>query len=91
MVRVLTQLVTTMYKPGEVIIDLRSKVKDLIIIMKGECNLYGFSPAQNSEEPDKMHVVTLPEQSWYGDFQILLNLESSFSLEAGVRKRKANH
>ena len=36
-----------------------------------------------------MLIVKLPEQSWFGDFQILLNLESTFQLEAGKPNEKA--
>lgn len=38
----------------------------------------------------KVHVVTLPESSWYGDFQILLDLESSFTVEAGESNFEKN-
>lgn len=34
-----------------------------------------------------MLVVKLPQRSWYGDFQILFNIESSFQLEAGEAKK----
>ena len=29
-----------------------------------------------------MLIVKLPEKSWYGDFQILLDVDSTFQLEA---------
>lgn len=35
-----------------------------------------------------MHVVTLLEQSWYGDFQILLQMQSTFQLEAFIANKK---
>ena len=43
MVKVLTQLVSVLYKPGEIIIPHLKKVDELIVIMKGSCNLYGFN------------------------------------------------
>ena len=72
-------------------ISHKEKVKELIFIMQGKCNLYGYCPSfKNPEEILKLLVVRLPAKSWYGDAQILLNLVSSFQLEAGEINRKPN-
>ena len=78
MVGVLTNLDCAMYKPGDVIIPVRKKVEELIIIEQGYCKLYAFSPSRDKTHEEKQLVVRLPSKSWYGEFQILLNLESSF-------------
>ena len=32
---------------------------------------------------EKLLIARLPECSWYGDYQILLDLESTLEMEAG--------
>ena len=78
MVAILGNLDSSLYKPGDIILEQSTKVENLIMVSKGKCNLYGFFPDQT-----KVMVVGLSERSWYGDYQIMLNLESSFQLEAG--------
>lgn len=39
-------------------------------------------------EQEKLLIAKLPECSWFGDFQILLDLKSSFQLEAGKVSKK---
>jgi len=75
----LTQLDSALYSSGQVILPFEKKVRDLIIIEKGSCNLYGFEQSnENKEEMDKLLIAKLPECSWFGDFQILLDLNNSF-------------
>ena len=89
LVGVLTNLDCQLFKPDEVIIPARKPVEQLIIIEHGDCNLYGFSPSREDKTVmEKNIVVRLPRRSWYGEFQILLNLDSSFQLEAGEVSRK---
>jgi len=52
-------------------------VNELIVISSGECNLFGFYNSLGEEEK-KILLVTLPECSWFGDFQIMLNMDSTF-------------
>jgi len=62
-----------------VMIGRGDRVDDLILIRKGECNLYGFVDSVEEKNcKDKILVVKLPKYSWYGDFQICYNLRSSF-------------
>lgn len=58
------------------------KVSDLVLIATGCCNLYGMYDV-DEETVEKILIVTLPKQSWYGDFQIILDLDMSLQLEAG--------
>ena len=67
------------------IIHENDYVPELIIAATGKLKLYGFYDSRG--EKHKMHVVTLPTRSWYGDFQILLNIESTFQIEAGYAKK----
>lgn len=88
--KVLTQLTSVMFKPDDMIIEYRKKVSDLIVIQRGDCNLYGverIDTGNQDSDLEKFHVVTLPEQSWFGDFQVLLDVESSFQLEAGCSRK----
>ena len=76
MTSVLTNLDSFMYEPGAVIVEENSKVTDLVVAASGKLNLYGFYTHRKNEL--KVLIVHLPEQSWYGDFQIMLNEESTF-------------
>lgn len=72
----LTHLDSAIYEPGKVIVAENQKVKELVVVASGKLNLYGFY--QHRKERYKMLILHLPEQSWYGDFQIILNRESTF-------------
>ena len=64
-------------------------VENLIFIIQGECSLYGELKMLNQEQ-FRVKVVQLKEGSWYGDYQILLNVKSTWQLEAskGIKKSK---
>ena len=56
-------------------------MRDLIFIAQGTVKLYGFY--ENSDgDLQRMVIVRLREGSWYGDFQVLMDCDSSFELEA---------
>ena len=78
---VLTQLDSRLYEPGEIIMERNSRVRDLIFIAQGTCKLFGFYE-QKDGDLIRMVIVRLREGSWYGDFQVLMDCESSFELEA---------
>ena len=71
---VVTSLDYAIYKPGEVIVPAFQPVDSLVMIQSGSCNLNGFNEKQNHL------IVKLPSKSWYGEMQILLNLNSTFEL-----------
>ena len=80
-VGILTQLTMSLYRPGDIILRQNEKVEDLILIEKGSCNLYGFQKYEG--EIEKLLIAKLIEFGWYGDYHILLEVESKFELEAG--------
>ena len=64
---VLTQLESRIYKPGEVILERNTKVRDVVFIAQGTCKLFGFfDPGDGNIH--RMVIVRLREGSWYGDF-----------------------
>ena len=63
------------------IIKQDSHVDDLIVVAQGKLDLFGFYTHRGQNR--KMLILHLPEQSWYGDFQIFLQRESVLQLEAG--------
>ena len=65
------------------------KVENLVLIAKGTCHLYGFNEIDD-DNIEKILIVKLKKQSWFGDFQIMLDLEMSFQLEAGEEDKKHN-
>lgn len=78
--QVLTNLDSRLYPIGQVIIEREHRVESLMLIQQGKCNLNGWIDSRG--EQLKVQVVRLLESSWFGDFQILLELDSSFELEA---------
>ena len=81
MIQILTHLDSSLYSPGKIICDENQYVDQLVVVGQGKLNMYGYY--EHRGERKKMMILHLPEQSWYGDFQILLKRESSFQLEAG--------
>lgn len=80
--KILTNLESAHYTEGQVIVPYQGVVHDLIFVSKGKCRLYGFYH-DREDRLCKQILVRLHEQSWYGDFPILLDISSSFQLEAG--------
>ena len=76
-VRILTNLDCQQYNPGEIILRANKPVEELIIIHQGYCNLYGFQLSKDGTHQEKHLIVRLPTKSWYGEFQILLDLDST--------------
>lgn len=56
-------------------------MRDMLIVSKGSINLYGFFKDRKGEEFGT-RVVNLPRKSWYGDYQILLDMNSTFEVVA---------
>ena len=88
MMQMLTNLKCRDYEePGNIIIDDDKPVREFVIVAKGCCNLVGkFRDSKNQQRCAV--VVQLPAQSWYGDFQIILNMKSTFELSSGVPMRR---
>ena len=77
--KVMTQLDALLYKPGSTIVKRDEEIDELVLISKGRCDLMGFFTDRKGR--DKTVLITrLPQGSWYGDFQILLDVHSTFSL-----------
>ena len=79
-----TKLGMEMYLPGENILMPGKKVNVLRIICKGSCNLWGLDESTNIE----YKICKLPRKSWYGDFNVFLNLKTVFRLQAYKPSRK---
>lgn len=76
-VEVLKQLETSLFHSGDVIIRYESIVEDMVLISQGSCVLYGFYKEQGGETV-KVRLTKLIEKSWFGDFNIILDIPSSF-------------
>ena len=53
---------------------------DLHFIVQGQCQLFGVHKMQNDEL--RIPIVKLKEGSWFGDYQIMLNVRSTWDLQA---------
>ena len=77
---VLTNLTSSIYSPGDVIYRFGEKIRKLIVISSGQCNLFKqntpLSPDEDKIKSQKILLAILPERSWYGDFQIFHDLDS---------------
>jgi len=60
MFRVLTRLKSKMYRPGEIVLAQNRKVHDLLVIGRGNLDLYGFFKDEEGVEKTA-HIVTLTE------------------------------
>ena len=78
---IMVSLESSLYDIGDEIIQKGEKIRGLIFIINGHCDLYGIKRMSNDEKL-KLKVVRLKTGSWYGDYQILLNTRSSWTLEA---------
>lgn len=78
--QVLTNLDSRIYEIGQVVVENDNKVESVVLIQSGRCNLNGWINSRGDRF--KVCVVSLLESSWFGDFQILLDFESTFELEA---------
>ena len=81
MLRVLTSLDSELFRPYDIICKRQANVDSLIMLAQGTADLFGYCKVRDIEL--KVHITKLPEQSWYGDFQILLEEQATFQLEAG--------
>ena len=73
----LTNLDMSLYEPGHVIIDKGEDVEELRVVVSGKCLLFGYYSSKDGEE-HKALITKIPEKGWFGDFQILLDLESTW-------------
>ena len=77
----MVSLESTLYDVGDMIVEKGTYLDDMIFICNGECDLYGLHKLDNGDKL-RQKVVTLKEGSWFGDYQILLNVKSSWQMEA---------
>ena len=74
-------LESSLYDLGDLIVDKGEFLTDLIFIVQGECDLYGIDKLKNGDKI-RQKVVRLKEGSWFGDYQILLDVKSTWQMEA---------
>lgn len=79
--KVLTNLHCAIFLEGNKLIEFGKPVYNLNIFMKGSVNLYGYGKLNGEEH--RVMLSRLPVGSWYGDYQILMNTNSNFDIEAG--------
>ena len=71
-----------MFKSGEMIVQRDDMVNDFTFIYVGVAHLYDYKTLQDGEVL-RSKLVTLKKGSWYGDYQIMLDQNSTWDLEAG--------
>ena len=90
MIKVVTRLKIQHYRHGEKIVAKGDRMKDLIIVSKGTINLNGYFHDMRGNE-FCTRIINLPRKSWYGDYQILLDMNSTFDVTADkVHNEKKN-
>ena len=73
MIDVVTSLNSQMHDPGAIIVPMGQTMNDLHLVAQGNCELYGYYKDAMGAEYRTL-IVSLPTQSWYGDFQIMLDM-----------------
>ena len=74
--QVLSSLDCRLFLPEEKVYARYEKGEKIVLLAQGSCNLYGYVTIRGFEH--KVAIARLPERSWYGDFQVLLEVKSSF-------------
>jgi hypothetical protein len=88
---IMTRLNSRLYEKGSIIIKQEKPVENLIFINFGCLHIYGYHEFKD-QEMLRFKACTLPKGSWYGDYQILLNVTSNWDIEAGLdMKGKASN
>ena len=79
--QIMVSLDSTIYDDGDLIIRKGDHVENLDFIIKGSAMIIG-THVKPSGEKLRLNVVKLVEGSWFGDYNILFKLKSTFELEA---------
>ena len=85
--QVMTRLNSRLYERGHILIRQGKEVDNLIFINEGCLHIYGYHEFKE-QEMLRFKAVTLPKGSWFGDYQILLNLTTNWDIEAGINSSK---
>ena len=80
----MTNLDSKLYEQGELLIEEGKPVRNLFLMHMGAGHLY--KSTNMGDEKMRVKVVTLKIGGWFGDYQILLDLPSTWDLEAGGDK-----
>ena len=80
---VLTNLGSSLFRPGEIIVDYDEQIKELIVISKGKCDLHGKVKLSDGSY-ESVLITRLRKWSWYGELQILMDLKSDLQLNASI-------
>ena len=82
--RIVINLDMELYQPGETIVTPGQQIENLRFVYQGSCLLYG---KDSFESKDEFFVCKLPTGSWFGDYQILLNLKNTWRLVAHIKQK----
>ena len=85
---IMTRLNSRLYERGSIMIKQNKRVDNLILVNQGCLHIYGYYVIKD-EEMLRFKAVTIPKGSWYGDYQILLNITSNWDIEAGLDNKKS--
>ena len=88
----MVNLDSSLYDFGASLVQKGEMLDDLIFIVEGKCDLYGVHKMPNGEK-FRQKVVRLKKGAWFGDYQILLDVKSSWEMEAygNIKIKKHNH
>ena len=77
-----------LYEHRDLVIEEGKHVRELVFFHVGVCHLY--KTTKIAGESMRLKVVTLKIGGWFGDYQIMLDLPSTWDLEAGSDKEFKN-
>lgn len=89
--KILTNLECNIYVFGSVVLERSSSLDSLLMVGKGTVNLIGYDSIHGQEV--SMIVTKLIQGSWFGDYEILNDKKSEYSLVSATRsyKNKTSH
>ena len=85
-IKVVTNLSSQLYMEHEKIFEYGRPLDSLVFASVGSLDLHGYFKMHDGDVV-RQKVVTIPPGGWFGDYQILLNLRSSWDLEAGQKNK----
>jgi hypothetical protein len=89
--KIICALNCSMFEPGQLIIEKGKEVESVYFLFEGYAdimNTYTINDGEGSH--DYGYKIRLPQRSWFGDYQIMMGVQSTWSMVAGKKKGVQN-
>jgi len=81
----------SMFEPGAVILEKGREVESVNFVFEGYANLINtYKIKDDMGEHEYGYSIRIPERSWFGDYQVLMDVPSTWCMVAGKKKGAEN-